>query len=251
MHLTGLVALVTGASRNVGLSIATRFAAEGACVVLMDVLPEVEARADDLRKQGYEAIGLVGDVSDRRDADRIVQDTIAHYSRLDILVNNAAVFSSTAILDLADDELEKVYAVNVKGTLHCCQAAVPHMVDQGGGRIVNIGSLAGQRGRTIYGSPGEPTQAAYASSKACIMALTKAMAYEWAPHSIYVNCVSPGNVYTGQYGADQKTILESVIPVGHVGTPDEIAYAVLFLASPEGTYLTGETLNVNGGVLMD
>lgn len=251
MKLQDHVALVTGAAKNIGFAIGQRLAREGAIVVLNDIGPDVETAAAALREQGYEAQGIVADVSDQEQAATMVESVVSQFGRLDILVNNAAVFSDTPLLELTDSELDSVFGVNVKGTLHCAQAAARFMMRQGTGRIINIGSLAGKRGRTMYGKPGETTQVAYAASKACVFALTKAMAYEWAPHGIYVNCVSPGNVYTGRYGQAQKEALEAAIPVGHVGSPEDIAHAVAFLATPDLTFVTGETIDVDGGVLMD
>lgn len=251
MELSGQCAVVTGASRNIGLSIATRLAHEGARVALVDIRQEVHKRAAELQAEGYPTAGFVSDITNRLSVAQTVDAVLEEFGRIDVLVNNAAIFSSTCILDLTDEEIDRVWAVNLKGVLHCAQTVVPHMMSAGGGRVINIGSLAGKRGRTIYGSPGSATEAAYTVSKAAVMTLTKAMAWEWAPHNIYVNAVSPGNIYVGQYDDETKERLETVIPVGHVGKPEDIAHAVAFLASPEATYLTGETLDVDGGVLMD
>ena len=246
------IVLVTGAGRGIGWEIARSFAEAGASVALIDVdESSLGERLAELEGGGAEALALTADVADRSQVQSAVTEVIERLGDLHILINNAAIFSSTSLLEIKQEEWDRVMAVNVRGMLNCGQAAARHMMSGEGGRIVNLASLAGKRGRTIFGSPGESTWAAYAVSKASVIALTKAMAYEWAPHHIYVNAVAPGLIDVDQLEEGQRKRLAPRIPVGRVGRAGDVASAVLFLASEENSYITGEVLDVNGGVEMD
>ena len=252
MRFNGKVVLVTGAGRGIGWEIARGFAEAGASVALIDIDDSsLHKRLYELERGGTRAIAVPADVADNSQVQAAVREVIDRLGDLHILVNNAAIFSSTPLLEIKQEEWDRLMAVNVRGMLNCAQAAVRHMMSSEGGRIVNLASLAGKRGRTIFGDPGESTWAAYAVSKASIIALTKAMAYEWAPHHIYVNAVAPGLIDVGQLEEGQKESMACRIPVGRVGRAGDVASAVLFLASEENSYITGEVLDVNGGVEMD
>ena len=149
----------------------------------------------------------------------MVQDIESDIGPITVLVNNAAVFSSVSLLDMSDDEWDRVQAVNVKGALHCAASVVPFMKNRGGGAIINMASLAGKRSRTIFGQLGESTWAAYAVSKSSVGSLTFAMAYEWAPLGIRVNAVAPGPILTG-YKDDEKNRKAAEVPVHRIGTPE-------------------------------
>lgn len=252
MRFNGKVVLVTGAGRGIGWEIARSFAEAGASVALIDIDDSsLHERLFELERGDTRAIAVPADVADNSQVQAAVREVIDRLGDLHILVNNAAIFNSTPLLEIKQEEWDRLMAVNVRGMLNCAQAAVRHMMNGQGGRIVNLASLAGKRGRTIFGDPGESTWAAYAVSKASIIALTKAMAYEWAPHNIYVNAVAPGLIDVGQLEEGQKESMASRIPVGRVGRAGDVASAVLFLASEENSYITGEVLDVNGGVEMD
>lgn len=253
MDFKNRIALVTGAAGGIGLATARRFGQAGAMVVMNDVRSDrLQESAEELRRMGVAVHAVRADVSKTVEADSMVQETIERFGGLHVLVNNAAVFSSQAsILDLQEEEWERVLAVNLKGVLNCSRAAARHMVDKRRGRIVNLASLVGKRGRVILSEPGGPTQAAYAVSKAGIIALTKSMAYEWAPYNVGVNAVAPGPIDTGQYDPAAKRRVSTRVPLGRLGSTDEVAWAVLFLASEESSFITGEILDVNGGVDMD
>jgi 3-oxoacyl-[acyl-carrier protein] reductase len=252
MGFADKVVLVTGAGRGIGLEIARRFAAERARIVLNDVEENsLMERARELESAGAVVCAVRANVSRAAEVRSMLSEVKDRFGGLDVLVNNAAIFSSTRLLELEDEEWDRVMSVNVKGVLHCSQESVRLMREGKGGRIVNLSSLAGKRGRTIFGKPGESTWAAYAVSKASIIALTKAMAFEWAPHRIHVNAVAPSFIDLGQAGEQEKTRISNTVPVGRVGWPSDVAAAVLFLASEENGYITGEILDVNGGLEMD
>ena len=252
MSFAERVVLVTGAAHGIGLGIARRFSEEGALLVLNDIdEASLTESARQLEKAGAEVLAVRADVADVPEVRAMFSEVKARFGQLDVLVNNAAIFSPTSLLDLLDEEWDRLMAVNVKGVLHCAQEAARLMMEDQGGRIVNLSSLAGKRGRTIFGNPGESTWAAYAVSKAAIIALTKAMAYEWAPRHIRVNAVAPSLVDVGRIAEKDKIRLSGRIPAGRLALPSDVASAVLFLASEENGYITGEILDVNGGLEMD
>ena len=182
----------------------------------------------------------------------MISEILDRFGTLDVLVNNAAIFNgSKPILDIEEEDWDRVMAVNLKGVFNCSKAAARHMLKKREGRIVNLASLIGKTGRVIFGDPGSPSWASYAASKAGIIALTKSMAFEWAPFNVYVNAVAPSYIETEKTTPNQAKRVASRVPLGKIGTPDDVASAVLFLASDEASYITGEILDVNGGVMMD
>ena len=246
--LDGRVALVTGGSRGIGRATCELLARAGARVVVNFHARETAAArvVRAIRKAGGEATAVGADVSDAIQAQALVEETVALYGRLDILVNNAGIWEDGPLLTMTPENWRRTLAINLDGTFFTSQAAARVMRRQRAGRIVNIASTAGQRGEALHSH--------YAASKGAVIALTKSWAAELARHGIYVNCVAPGWVDTdmttpSMQGAGRRAVL-STIPLGRIGTPWEIATAILFLASDAGGFTNGEILNVNGGAVL-
>jgi len=244
MRLKGKVSIVTGAARGIGRSIAARFAAEGAVVIVADVDKEQARRCvEDLRADGGSVWDIPVDITDPIQVRALIQKTESEFGHLDILVNNAGVGSCKPFLNMTLEEWERDLRVNLTGTFLCAQAAARLMVQQGYGRIVNIASISGQRGGV--------GRAAYGASKAGVILLTKVMAAELGPLGIGVNAVAPGPVDTAQSRATHTAATRQAyverIPLRRYGAGEEIAAAVLFLASDEASFLAGHTLNADGG----
>jgi len=234
-------ALVTGAARGIGLAIAERLAADGFLVALLDLdAAAVEAAAG---RVGRGAIALTADVTRSADVDRAVGHVVGHWGRLDALVNNAGITGrSFPIWDLTDDDWRRVIDVDLTAVFLCCRAAVRVMLEQGAGRIVNIASIAGKEGN--------PTLVPYSSAKAGVIGLTKALAKEVATRGILVNAVAPAVIATDllkQMEPSTVDLLVSKIPMGRVGTPEEVAALVSWLASGECTFSTGAVYDLSGG----
>ena len=246
--LTGRVALVTGAGRGMGRASAERIAADGARVVIND-LDETRAAevADRLVSDGAEAIGVAADVSDAADVSRLVDTAREAFGDVDILVNNAGVLRRTGILDLDEDEWDLVLDVNLKGTYLCTRAVLPAMKAAGWGRVVNISSSAGRSVSTLGGPH-------YTTAKAAVLGFTRAVAREMAPFGITLNAVCPGLVNTEMVNevitAAQTRAYADSFPIKRLAEPQEVAELVAFLASDRAAYITGASLDINGGDLM-
>jgi len=244
--LEGRVALVTGASRGLGRAIALKLAEEGARVALNYRSGELEARqvADEIIARGGTTFLLRGDVSVKEEARALVAKTIEHWGRLDILVNNAGITRDKSLKKLTDDDWTEVIAVNLNSVYYCTSAAMKAMSDQKFGRIVNISSFVGQAGN--FG------QTNYSASKGGIIAFTKSAAIELAKFNITVNAIAPGFTETDMLAKVAEPVRQQIlakIPMGRFGKPEEIAKAVAFLCT-DGDYITGQQINVNGGVYM-
>ena len=245
--LTGRRAVVTGAARGIGRAIALALAESGADVALLDRLPaEVEATANEVRALGRRALALTTDVSDGATVGATAADVLAFFAgRVDILVNNAGVVSRQSILDATEAEWDHVMDVNLKGTFVCTQAFTPAMIAGGGGKVVNLGST--------FGVVGNPDRAAYAASKGGIIQLTRQMAVELAPHGINVNAVGPALVRTElvapliEPGMAYGEEIRRKTPLGRFAEPEDVAWPIVFLASPAADYITGHLLMVDGG----
>lgn len=246
MSLQGQVAIVTGAARGIGLEISTWLARGGARVALADVQPAaVEQAAQGLRDVGLEAMSLVADVADEAQVRAAVGQVVERWGRIDILVNNAGICPMTPVEQITAAEWDLVLAINLKGPFLFCQAVIPVMRRQRSGKIVNIASSAGQMGGLAVGLH-------YSASKAGILGLTKSLARILAP-DIQVNAVAPGTTATSMTEDWDPAALENLtrqIPAGRLGRPADVAAAVLFLASEEAIFVTGQTLGVNGGLFM-
>jgi NAD(P)-dependent dehydrogenase (short-subunit alcohol dehydrogenase family) len=249
--LRGKVALITGGTSGIGEATARLFAREGARVAITGRRAELgEAVVAQIKQAGGEAIFIAADVTRAGDCRRSIAETIAAYGRIDILFNNAGIVTQGTLEETAEDEWVQTFDVNVKGTYLMTKLVLPIMRGQGGGVIVNNAS--------DWGIVGGPHYAAYSASKGAVVLLTKTVALEVARDHIRVNAVCPGDTYverwriderrnpSGDFEAELKAMGEE-LPIGRVGTVDEIANAVLFLASDESSFMTGATLIVDGG----
>jgi NAD(P)-dependent dehydrogenase (short-subunit alcohol dehydrogenase family) len=255
MRLPDKVAIVTGSAQGLGRVIALVFAEEGARVVLNDVdAAALQNTLQEVRAGGHAALAVHADVSRADDVERMVQRAVDEFGRVDVLVNNAggALHTPRKIEDVEEEHWDRVVDVNLKGAFLCSQAVIARMRSQGtGGKIVNISALAGRSFATLAGAP-------YTSAKAGIGGLTRHLAREVGPDGICVNAVAPTVMLTGERvrglwearsEEDRRRVLQS-IPLRRLADPREVAAAVLFLASDDASYITGVTLDVNGGRFM-
>jgi len=245
--LTGKVALVTGASRGIGRAIALRLAGQGAKVVVNYASNEDAARqvVEAIAAAGGTATALGADVSQAGPAQALVDQTVAQFGRLDILVNNAGITRDTLIMRMSEEDWDTVLNTNLKGAFHCIKAATRPMMRQRFGRIISISSVAG-----IAGNAG---QANYAAAKAGLHGLSKSVARELASRNITVNVIAPGFVetdLTAKLSDELKALALQRTLVGRWGKPDDIAAAVVFLASDEASFITGQILAVDGGLAL-
>ncbi|MDD2233447.1 MAG: 3-oxoacyl-[acyl-carrier-protein] reductase [Desulfitobacteriaceae bacterium] len=245
MMLNGNVAVVTGAARGIGRAIVLELAAAGAAVVINDVgnQEKAEETVNRISASGGKAMFIQADVTQASDVDRLVGTTIENYGKIDILVNNAGITRDNLLLRMKEADWDTVLNVNLKSVFLCTKAVSRGMLKQRSGAIVNIASVVG-----IFGNP---SQANYAASKAGIIGFTKSMAKELASRGIRVNAVAPGYISTDMTASlpeDVKQEFIKGIPLGHMGTAEEVAKAVLFLVSPAASYITGQTLAVDGGI---
>mgnify|MGYP000091242113 CR=1 FL=1 len=246
MELKKKVALITGGARGIGKEIADGFAAAGADIVLGDVDREgVKSAAEDLKKFNVRTQGYYLDVSSIESVEEAAGNTIDKFGRLDILVNNAGITRDNLIIRMSVDDFDRVISINLKGAFNCTKIVSRIMMKQRVGRIINIASVIG-----IIGNAG---QANYAASKAGLIGLTKSSAKELASRNITVNAIAPGFIkteMTGELPEDvQKKYLE-IIPLRRPGTPQDVAHAALFLASDYSSYITGQVIVVDGGMVM-
>jgi NAD(P)-dependent dehydrogenase (short-subunit alcohol dehydrogenase family) len=248
-RLQDKVAFITGGGQGIGRATALLFALEGAKIGLIDKLEDaVSTVAEEISESGGNAIAFTGDVSRKLELTDAIDQTVSAFGGLDILVNNAGVALTRSFLDTTSDDIDVLVDVNLKGVIFASQAAIPHMMKSGGGAIVHDASNAGLVGR--------PWQPVYGATKAGIISLTKAMGVSLAKDKIRVNCICPGSIDTpmlrtalatsGNFEENWRRT-EMVIPAGHVGKPEDIAHATLFLASDEASYITGVALPVDGG----
>jgi 3-oxoacyl-[acyl-carrier protein] reductase len=244
--LAGKVAVVTGASRGIGRSIALTLAAAGARVVVSARnAAELQKLAAEIAARGGEAQAVAGDVSVGADAERLIDSAVAAFGRVDILVNNAGITRDGLLLRMKEEDWDDVLNVNLKGAFLATRAAAKVMSKQRYGRIINISSVVGEMGNA--------GQANYCASKAGLLGLTKSVARELARRSVTVNAITPGFIVTEMTDAlpeKAREELSAQIPLGRFGQPEEIAQAVLFLASDHAAYITGQVLGVNGGMYM-
>ena len=247
MQLEGKVALVTGASRGIGKAIALMLAENGADIAVnfAGSTAAAEAVAAEIEKMGRKAILVQGDVSKADVCTEIVDKVVSELGHIDILVNNAGITRDTLLLRMKEEDWDAVLNTNLKGVFNCTKAAVKYMAKQRSGSIVNISSVV-----ALMGNAG---QANYAAAKAGILGFTRSVAKEMAARGIRVNAVTPGFIKTDMTSVlSEKVVaaMEASIPLARLGEPEDIAKAVLFLVSDNAAYITGQTLHVDGGMVM-
>jgi 3-oxoacyl-[acyl-carrier protein] reductase len=247
MKLVGKTALVTGASRGIGREIALELARQGADVVVNYAGSEAKAYevVEEIKSIGREAIAIQCDVSNNESVTNMIKETIDHFKKIDILVNNAGITRDNLLMRMKEDEWDDVININLKGVFLCTKAVTRQMMKQRYGRIINISS--------VVGASGNPGQANYVAAKAGVIGLTKTSAKELASRGITVNAVAPGFItteMTDQLTEDIQNEMLKMIPLAQFGEPKDIAHSVVFLASDDSRYITGQTIHVNGGMFM-
>ena len=238
--------MITGAARGIGAAIAERLAGEGCHAVISDIdLAGAEATADKIRSLGRRAVAVKSDVSVFEEAEALIKQALDEFGQIDVLVNNAGITRDNLVMRMTETEWDAVIRVNLKGTFNCIKAASRPMMKQRFGKIINIASVVG-----VMGNAG---QANYAASKGGVIALTKSVAKEFGSRNIQVNAVAPGYIETemtrGLPDAAKQSFI-SLIPLQRAGRPQDVADAVLFLASPLSDYVTGQVLHADGGMVM-
>ena len=254
-RLDGKSALITGAARGIGLHFAEAYVNEGARVAIADI--NIERGLEAAKRLGDQAIAIEMDVTSQASIDAGVEATVAAFGGIDILINNAAVFTAAPITEITRDDYQQVFDINVAGTLFTMQAVARHMIDRGkGGKIINMASQAGRRG--------EPLVAVYCATKAAIISLTQSAAMNLIEHGINVNAISPGVVdgehwdgvdaffakYENKQPGQKKQEVGAAVPFGRMGRPEDLAGMAIFLASKEADYIVAQTYNVDGGQWM-
>ncbi len=245
MSLSDRVAIVTGSGRGIGRAIALGLAEAGANVVVNDIgdAAPVKAVVGEIKALGRQALPVLADVSSSSDVDRLVEEAIAAYGRIDILVNNAGIARDQLLLRMTEEEWDSVLAVDLKSVFLCTRAVLKYMVKQRWGRVISISSITGVRGN--------PGQANYAAAKAGIIGFTRTIAREVASRGITVNAIAPGFIdteMTQQLKEEWREELKKQVPLGRLGSPRDVAEAVVFLAGEGAGYITGQVLGVDGGM---
>jgi len=246
MRLENEIALITGSARGIGREIADVFAKEGALVIISDIKQEdCDATVAEFIAKGYKADGFACNVTSSADMDAVTEKIIAKHGRIDLLVNNAGITRDGLFLRMKEEDWDAVISVNLKGTFNACKAVSRAMLKARKGKIISIASVIG-----VMGNAG---QANYAASKAGVIALTKSLAREFASRSITVNAVAPGYIKTAmtdKLSDEVKNKILEAVPMGRMGLPLDVANTCLFLASNEADYITGQTILVDGGMVM-
>jgi 3-oxoacyl-[acyl-carrier protein] reductase len=247
MKLAGKTALVTGASRGIGREIALELARQGADVVVNYAGSEAKAHevVEEIKGLGREALAIQCDVSKSESVTDMIKGTVEHFGKLDILINNAGITRDNLLMRMKENEWDDVMNINLKGVFLCTKAVTRQMMKQRSGRIINMSSVVG-----VSGNPG---QANYVAAKAGVIGLTKTSAKELASRGITVNAIAPGFItteMTDQLTEDIQNEMLKMIPLAQFGEPKDIANCVVFLASDDSRYITGQTIHVNGGMVM-
>ena len=249
MLLQGKIAIVTGAGRGIGRAIALGLAQQGANIAVADVNPEnARESVAVIEHIGRKAVAVAVDVADEEQIAAMVQQCVKIFGKVDILVNNAGIVSTGALTALTSTEWDKVMQINLKSVFLCCREIFPIMTAQRSGKIINIASVAGKRGGGLLGT------SCYAASKGGVIAFTKSVAREGGQYGINVNAICPSYTETEMTSSltpEQRKTIVGMTPLGRPGRPEDIAGAVCFLASSQADFITGEIINVDGGLLMD
>lgn len=253
MRLAGQVLLVTGAGRGLGRAIALRLAGHGGVLAINDIDLEAAGQVvGEIQAAGGRAEAFRADVSRLDEVEAMVSGITERLGPIHVLVNNAAVFAeSVPFVEISDEEWDRVMSVNLKGVFNVSKVVARQMLEYRRGCIINVSSFTGKTGRVVYSTFGKPTKAHYCASKAGILSLTKSLAFELAPYGIRVNAVAPGAVENDATPVEKRRLLTPLVPLGRTGTPQDVAAAVCFLVSEDAAFITGEILDVNGGILMD
>ncbi|MFC1873411.1 3-oxoacyl-[acyl-carrier-protein] reductase [Chloroflexota bacterium] len=244
MDFSTKVAIVTGSGQGIGRSIALKLAEEGATVVINDInQSQADSVVAEIKALGRQSLASLGDVSSSTDVGKLVKEATASYGHVDILVNNAGITRDQLVLRMSDQDWDRVLSINLKGVFLCTRAVLRGMINQRWGRIINIASIVG-----LSGNQG---QANYSAAKAGIIGLTRSVAKEVASRGITANAIAPGFIeteMTQRLAENWKEELKKRIPIGYFGSPRDVAETVAFLASDEARYLTGQVINVDGGM---
>ncbi len=247
MQLEKKVALVTGAAQGIGKAIAAALAKEGASVIISDINLELAAQtAEEIKSMGVKTLALKMNVADPAEVETGVKKAVEELGGLNILVNNAGITRDALFVRMKKEDWDMVLSINLSGVFNLCKIVAPLMMKQRSGKIINIASIVGEMGNA--------GQANYSASKAGVIGLTKTLARELAPRAINVNAVAPGFIQTAMTNRipeDIKKKMLEQIPLGKLGQPEDVAAAVLFLAGSSADYITGQVINVNGGMLMN
>lgn len=246
MDFKGQVAIITGGGRGIGRAIAEGLAKKGVNLTIADINPDTAAEtATDLASLGIKTAGMKLDVSSQEEVKKVFEKVRKEFNRIDILINNAGITKDGLMIRMKEEDWDTVMSINLKGVFLCSKEVIKDMSQRRYGRIVNISSVA-----AFMGNPG---QANYSASKAGIMGLTKTAAKEYASRGITVNAVAPGFITTAMTDVLPENVKEEMrklIPLGRFGTIEDVANAVIFLASPESGYITGQVIHINGGMYM-
>ena len=251
LDFNGQVVIVTGAGspKGIGRTIAQTFARQGATVVLTDINQEgVAANAKEIEAMGGKAYGVAGNICDKASVDALIGDVMAKYGRIDVLVNNAGISQKVTVADMTMADIQRIFNVNMFGLFQITQAVCEVMKKQNYGRIVHLSSVSGKRGGGVFGG------AHYSASKAAVLGFSKNLAREVSQYGITTNCVCPGLINTEIWKSMPKEQADAVIaglPMGRPGETQEVADTIVFLASKEASYITGEEIDINGGSHMD
>lgn len=246
MTLDGKVAIITGAGQGIGKTTALRFARDGAKVAVVEINEETgQSAADEVDEQGSEALFVQADVADHADAQRMIQTVHDHFGQIDVLINNAGILRDAQLHKMEETDFDDVINVNLKGTFNCTQAVAPIMREQGSGSIVNAASVVG-----IHGNFGQTN---YVASKAGVIGMAKTWAKELGRKGVRVNAVAPGFIGTEMIQSMPEKVIDqmqSQVPMGRLGDPEEVAAVYAFLASDEASYINGTVISVDGGVVV-
>lgn len=251
LDFNGQVVIVTGSGspKGIGRTIARTFARQGAAVVLTDINREgIEANVKEIEAMGGKAYGIVGNICDKASVDALVAEIVEKFGRIDVLVNNAGISQKVTVADMTLADIQRIFNVNMFGLFQITQAVCEVMKKQNYGRIVHLSSVSGKRGGGIFGG------AHYSASKAAVLGFSKNLAREVSQYGITTNCVCPGLINTEIWKSLPKEQADQVIagiPMGRPGETQEVADAIVFLASKEASYITGEEIDINGGSHMD
>lgn len=246
MRLKDKVAIITGGANGIGRAAVEIFAGEGAKVVIADFAEDQGKQLEsELREKNYDVLYVKLNVASKESVQTMVQTVLSNYGKIDILINNAGITKDAMLVKMTEEDFDRVLDVNLKGVFNCTQAVVPHMIENGYGKVINTSSVSG-----VYGNVGQTN---YAATKAAVVGMTKTWAKELGRKGINVNAVAPGFTKTSMTEKMPEKVLnymESIVSLQRLGDPKDIANAYLFLASDESGYVNGHVLNVDGGIMM-